>query len=300
MAANEPGMHVVAGVLEAFKVARIVVGADGPMFAGAGIGGRYGPIDQAVCITNRQHVPPRRECGCGFYAWIERAHALALINEDRIAVLEVELWGRFDQYERAYIAAAQRVRRVTLFPFCVPCLAQRHPERQHAVTLGGHARHHDEPLMPLCEAHAQNFAQRIAIEELVAALGVEVRWAPEGDELRDRGDQMRFPPLPLPPPDIRLLDELLPGEVAHVFAQHIAQDDDGQLYIDVLARLVQALPGTDVPIRLNEGGEHEVLLTEVTDFTGWRARDDTYRFALPLRTLGQPQPRTDDEEVEAA
>lgn len=55
---------------------------------------------------------------------------------------------------------------------------------------------------------------------------------------------MRFPALLPLPPDSWLLDELLPGELADVFAQH----DDGQLWTVPLTKLVQPpLPASMFP-----------------------------------------------------
>jgi hypothetical protein len=219
-------------------------------------------------------------------------------------VLEVELWGAFHQYELGYVAAVQLVRRVTLIPYCHRCLFSREVHLRPAVAMGLLPCLPGNELVPVCEEHAGPEPAVVTLAELAAAFEVEVGWADDDDEIVEVAKLMAANLTPRIPVDLRRLDELLPGEVAFVFQNTIAQDGHGQLYIHPLARLVQPLPGADVPIRLNDEGEHEILLDEVTVFTGWRARDNAYRFALPLRTVGQPQPRQDDGvhdgEVEAA
>jgi hypothetical protein len=292
--ANPPlGHERVEGVLQGFKAARIVH-TTGLAFAGATIGTTYGPADEAVCVNVRDHVPPHPGCACGFYAWKERDGAVGMLNEQTVAVLEVELWGAFHEYELGYVAAVQVVRRVTLMPYCHRCLFSREVRLRPAVALGEVPGVPGSELVPVCDDHAGAEDAVVTLAELAEAFEVEVTWADDDDEIVEVAKLMAANLAPRIPVNLRRLDELLPGEVAHVFQNAVAQDADGQLYIDVLARLVQALPGTDVPIRLNDDGGHEVLLDEVTDFTGWRPRHDPYRFASPLRTVGQPQTRQDD------
>jgi hypothetical protein len=75
---------------------------------------------------------------------------------------------------------------------------------------------------------------------------------------------------------------------AYVFQNAIAEARDGQLFIDPVARLIQPLPGTDVPLRLPDDGIHEVLLDGRKDFDGWRPQEDSTRFSLPARAVGRP------------
>ena len=284
--------EMVVGALAGFKAARIVIGPHGPVFAGAGIGTTYGPTDQAVCVTDRTHVPPLRECGCGFYAWHERTRALALIDEVRVAVLDVELWGRFDVYEFASIAAAQVVRRVTLFPTCVACLTGREPDPQPAIGLGTAAAPEiGDDLVPVCDDHAGQAGRVFDVAQLAAAFGIEVGWARADDPLAGLAGQIGSVPTPPFPLVIRRLDELVAGESAHVFANAIAQDRHGTLWIDPQARLVQPLPGTDIPIRLTHQGRYELDLTGLT-LPGWRPRtDDPDRYATPTLVVGRRRRR---------
>ena len=301
MMPNPPlGRARVEGTLDAFKAARIVQGPTGLRFSGAAIGTTYGPADEAACVNVHDHVPPQPGCMCGFYAWKTRDDAAGMLNEVTVAVLDVELWGAFHEYDLGYVAAVQLVRQVTLMPYCLRCLFGREVRLRPAVALGEVPGVPGNELVPVCDDHAAPEDAVVTLAQLTEALEVDVAWAADDDEIVEVAKLMLTNLTPRIPVNLRRLDELLPGEVAHVFQNAIAQDDDGQLYIDALARLVQALPGTDVPIRLNDDGEHEVLLDEVTDFAGWRPRHDAHRFALPLRTVGQPQPRSDNEEIEAA
>lgn len=304
MIANPPaGRERIEGVLGGFKAARIGIGPDGLRLGGAAFGAPYGPIDEAACVNVRDHVPPHPGCTCGFYAWKDRDNAVGLLNEVTVAVAEVELWGAFHEFELGYIAAVQHVRRVTLIPDCMPCLFTREPRKITAVALAttNSAAVTTGELRPVCDRHAASADTVIDIGQLAEAFGVEVSWAGEDDaEIVAVVELMVANLTPRPPLNLRRLDELLPGEVAWVYQNSIAQDGHGQLYVDVIARLVQPLPGTDVPIRLNDNGEHEVLLDQVTDFTGWRPRHDTHRFGMPLVVVGQPQPRTEDQDAEGA
>jgi hypothetical protein len=287
---NPPlGRELVAGALVAFKAAHLVTGRDEMVrFAGATVGGSYGPADLAQCVHDPQHAAPREGCTCGFYAFRERDDAIGFLNEVRIALLEVELWGAFHEYEHGYVAAAQNVRTVTLFPYCVLCRMRRQPETRAAVVLANRVPRDRTRLIPVCDEHAEAAARTVTLFELRAQLGVEARWAEEDDPLTEAVGWFGRGQRPLLPRNVRLLDDLVPGETAHVFQNAIAQDNAGGLFIDPLARLIQPLPGTDVPIRLADDGHHEVLLDGLTDFEGWRPHDDTIRFALPVRAVGRP------------
>jgi hypothetical protein len=296
MIPNPPlGRERVEGVMHGFKAARIVRGTAGLRFAGAAVGTTYGPADEAVCVNARDHVPPHPGCACGFYSWKDRDPAALMLNELAVSLLEVELWGAFHEYELGYVAAVQVVRRVTLMPYCHRCLFSREVRLRPAVAMSELPGLPGSELVPVCDDHAGAEDAVVTLAQLAEAFEVEVAWADDDDEIVEVAKLMLTNLTPRQPLNLRRLDELLPGELAHVFQNAVAQDADGHLYIDVLARLVQPLPGTDVPICLNDEGEHQVLLTEVTDFTGWRPRNDARRFTLPLRTVGQPQPRTHDK-----
>ena len=289
--------NIVNGTLQAFKAARILAGPNGAGFAGAGLGTTYGKEDLAVCVQNRDHVPPQAD-GCGFYAWKDRNRAVDLLNDyPTLALLEVELWGKFEEFQAGYIAAAQLVRQVTLLPFCTLCLFGHEARPRPAVLLAPYPGDCERRLVPVCDEHADQDHDVITVGQLAQQLGVNVRFADDDDPLVDAAKltaRATYTRLPIPP-TVRRLDDLLPGETVHVFQNTIAEDTDGSLWIHPLARLIQPLPGTDVPLRLNDDGEHEVLLDGLTDFTGWRPRKDKRRFALPLRARGQ-LPETGDHQ----
>ena len=285
-----PAEVTVIGTLQAFKVARIVAGPNGLAFAGAGVDATYGAADQATCIRDPRHVPPHPGCACGFYALHDRCHAVSLLSEHLIALLEVELWGRFHEYERGYIAAAQLVRSVTLVAHCIACLLGREDKVRPPVGVG-RTLTYGQQLAPVCDEHQGKCDTIYTLGELAAKLGTAVTWAGEADPVTEAALRIGLPQQPLLPRNVRRLDSLLPGETAHVFQSSIAQDEDGDLWIDVLARLIRPLPGTDVPIRLTDAGEHEALLAGLRGFEGWRPRIDVRRFALPLRVAGVPETR---------
>lgn len=280
------------GTLKAFKVARLVLGDDGhPGFRGIGLGGGYGATDVAVCTANPEHVPPHPGCACGFYAVKKRATAIELIWEDRPALLDVELWGAFHEFELGYIAAAQRVQRVTLQPYCAHCVVGKEARLRAATVLIGPTHEDSGGLEPVCDQHAEGH-EVVVLHRLEDALGVPCRWADDDDPLTEHAKRLLCVPARVFPPP-RHLDDLLPGKLGYVFHNTIAQDADGQLYIDPLARLIQPLPGTDIPIRLNDDGQHELLLHELTEEPGWQPRTNVFRFALPCVTAEAEAPAED-------
>lgn len=281
---STPISNIVNGHLRAFKVARLVQGADGPTFRGAGLGTAYGPVDQAVCVSNREHVPPCGHCGCGFYGVKHRERAVRLIDDERVALLEVGLWGRFEEFEHGFIAAAQSVVQVTLIRYCVSCLSDGDRQVRAAVALAGQPGRN---LAPVCDLHTEAAGSVVRFEDLTERWGVKVGWATLDDPVCERALKIGVAQEPLLARNVRLLDALLPGEIGHVFANALAADGDGNLWIDPVARLIQPMPGTDVPVRLNQDGEHEVLLDGLIRFEGWQPRTDFRRFALPVRAVGE-------------
>jgi hypothetical protein len=100
-----------------YKLAHAVLSADGQRaaFAGLTLGAArvYGAVDDAACVWNTRHAPPRRWCGCGFYCLHDLADARSLgcATENRSAVLlEVAASGRYIRYERGLRYSRQRVR----------------------------------------------------------------------------------------------------------------------------------------------------------------------------------------------
>jgi len=102
-----------------YKLAHAVLSADGTRtgFAGLTMGASrvYGVIDDASCVWNRRHAPPRRWCGCGFYCLhaVSDARDLSCATENRQALLlEVAASGRYIRYERGLRYSRQRVRAI--------------------------------------------------------------------------------------------------------------------------------------------------------------------------------------------
>ena len=288
MDANLPlGPAVVEGTLPAFKAAFIQHGDDGAVeFRGAGLGTTYGPADTARCVHVAEHVPPHPGCACGFYAFHDRVDAMALLTDRLVAILDVGLFGRFHEYERGIIAAAQVVEGVTLSPWCSRCLVKGSLEEADALV--GRPMAVDRVLVPACAKHIEKGATVLGLVDLSQALGVKVAWADGDDPISNVAFRDLKTLRPTPLRTLPGVDDLLPGEVAHIFADAVAEDDQGNLWIDPTARLIQPLPGTDVPIRLADDGTHEVLLEGVC-VTGWRSAGDHARFALSVRAIGEPQ-----------
>jgi hypothetical protein len=102
-----------------YKLAYAVLSANGQRagFAGLTLGATrvYSAVDDAGCVWNSRHAPPRRWCGCGFYCLhdLADAQALACATENRAALLlEVAASGRYIRYERGLRYSRQRVRAV--------------------------------------------------------------------------------------------------------------------------------------------------------------------------------------------
>ncbi len=289
----ERGTEFVLGALSAYKAALVVnTDAGGLAFSGIGYGGTYGAHDAATCVTISQHVPPHAGCGCGFYAWRDRDAAVEIINDETVVILDVELWGSFHEYEHGFVAAAQRVKKVTLQPFCAGCLATRDQQFQPATMLAGDQRPGSH-LQPMCDEHAGREELTRDLAAVSESLGVDVNWAADDDPVTGAARELAYYRLTHRPRPVRRLDDLLPYETGYVFQNALAEDQDGTLYVNAIARLIQPLPGTDIPIRLGDDGVHEVLLDDIRDFDGWAPRQDPHRFALPVRTIGQPTPRAD-------
>jgi hypothetical protein len=288
MLANPPrGDDLVLGPIVAYKAAQMVTSEDGTIaFRGVGYGGVYGAHDMASCVSRASHVPPHPGCACGFYAWRERDSTLVMIDDGAFVLLEVALWGAFHEYDLGYVAAAQSVRSITVQPYCVVCRMRRR-ELRTATALNMGARPF-AILAPVCNEHVQKQDRVVSLGWIEQTLQVETAWASPDDPLTAAAASL-IDGLPLPPPRVfRRVDDLLPFETGHVFQNALAEGADGTLYIDVLARLVQPLIGTDVPLQLGEDGVHEVLLDGLRDFSGWAPRRDLHKFALPVRQIGNP------------
>ena len=283
-----PSSDVFLGAIPAYKAALVVnTDAGGLAFSGVGYGGTYGAHDVATCVTISEHVPPHAGCGCGFYAWRDRDAAVKIINDETVVILDVELWGSFHEYELGFVAAAQRVGKVTLQPFCAGCLATRDQQFRPATMLAGDRRSGSH-VQPMCDEHAGREELTRDLAAVSESLGVDVDWAADDDPVTVAARELAYYRLTLRPRPVRRLDDLLPYETGYVFQNALAEDRDGSLYMNAIARLIQPLPGTDVPIRIADDGVHEVLLDGIRDFNGWGARRDAARFPLRVRAVGRP------------
>lgn len=283
------GGQIVAGTLSGFKAARLVVCDDGGLvFGGAGLGTTYSALDIATCVHVREHVPPHPGCACGFYATKSAEKAASLVFDDCPALLQVSLWGGFHEFEDGFIAAVQRVERVTLQPYCWQCLTRLQGRNRAAVVLVPLGSERGTALQPACDEHANDAENRWPLSRVAEALQVPTGWADDDHHLTGAiqalGLNYRRPRRP----PCRRLDDVLPGETVHVFANQIARDEDGTLFINPLARLVQPLPGTDVPLRLEDDGYFVVDLDGL-DRPRWRPRHDSRKFSLPLRVLSRTE-----------
>ena len=294
MGPNPPrGSEVFLGAIRAFKAATVVIAESGGLnFCGVGYGGIYGTHDVASCVTQPEHVPPHTGCSCGFYAWKSRDAAVKVIDDETVVLLDVELWGSFHEYTDGVVAAAQRVKSVTLQPYCAGCLATRDQQFRSATVLAGDRRVGCH-LQPVGDEHAEREELTRDLAAVSETLGVEVEWAKDDDPVTQAARELAYYKLVRRPKPVRRLDDLLPYETGYIFSNALAKDPDGTLFVSPLARLVQPLPGTDIPIRLGDDGVHEVLLDGIRDFDGWAPRQDPYCFALPVRTIGWPTPCAD-------
>lgn len=276
----------VPSTLKGWKAARILSTPTGVWLSGAAVWQPYGVFDLAQCVHVHDHVPPRIDCSCGFYAWNERELAAGFIHPATCALLEVELWGRFEEFEHGFIAAAQRVVAGEILGWCSKCFGETGDAVPAQGLLALERVVEGDVLGPACVGHMSRAQASWRLRDVAEQLGAPLRWERTSDP---RVGGLGVPRLtPPPPPVIRRLDELLPTETAYVFPNVVAATEE-ELWIDPLARLVQPLPGTDIPIRLDEDGVHELLLDEVTLARPWRPRDDRRRFCLPVRPVGQPR-----------
>ena len=145
----------------------------------------------------------------------------------------------------------------------------------------------------MCEEHAEREELPRDLADVSETLGVEVSWAEDDDPVTQAARELAYYKLVRRPKPVRRLDELLPCETGYVFSNALAEDQDGTLYVNAIARLIQPLPGTDIPIRLGDDGVHEILLDDIQDFVGWVPRVDPENFPLPVRVIGQPTLRVD-------
>lgn len=278
--------------VQGWKVARPCYRLGSAVFAGVTSDLTYGTHDVASCHRQPDHVAPAPRCACGFYAWRYRQLATPLLWATSPALLEVELFGRFE-YAFGYVAAGQHVRRVHLLPVCSECLMRG--KRRDAVALNAT---HGGPswVLPCCGDHASPRATDVTV--LSRRLGIEVLWL----ELTPALDfhlalAQLMADLPVRYPMGRLCD-LRVGDIGFVFQDHLRIDIGGTLRIGLDAPLIQPMPGTDVPIRRRPDGDIEVLAEGIRlPVSGWKpsACDRT----VPVEAIGDPVIDEIGEEVGA-
>jgi hypothetical protein len=175
---------LAAGAVRGHKVAHVALRGDGPeaLFVGVVDRHTYAVEDRAHCRT-RGCAAPGLGCDCGFYAFRERADALALRARRGGALLEVDLDGAVLQYERGFRAQRQRVLAVRMAPFCDLCAARglRSPACAVAVDARCPPPAADEPcvriLGAVCAQHARG-RHSLDLGTLAGRLGTEVSWSP--------------------------------------------------------------------------------------------------------------------------
>jgi hypothetical protein len=164
-----------------YKLARAVLSADGTRagFAGLTLGADqvYGAVDDAACVWNTRHAPPRKWCGCGFYCLhaLADAQALGCATEHRSALLvEVRASGRYIRYERGLRYSRQRVR----------AIRESHCECGRAGTMLADAgtgvigwRH----LAPVCGHCAADRAPILTLAEFATRTGGSIKVADSAD-----------------------------------------------------------------------------------------------------------------------
>jgi hypothetical protein len=238
----------VSDAIVGWKAAYIVEVGSELRFTGIGIGRRYESAGVATCVVDASHEPPHPGCGCGFYVLRHRADALKMMTTSIFqgrprtpVLLEVELTGRVEEYDRGWVGECQTVLGVSIPSSCVGCVGE--PTATGLVVDDGH-------LVAKCEEHAEGEA--ISLGALAGRLGTEASWTispldPRMNLLSASAPQPR-------PSRARLtttsLDELLPkvsagdpaafaaAKLAIIRKESLGEDD----WIVTARRLWDALP----------------------------------------------------------
>lgn len=126
---RDEGPALVAGELRGYR--RFRLAADGLHPTVQRTGPWAAPLERAVCVRDRSHVPPVAGCGCGLYGWYHPADADVSGFGDVTAVIAAR--GRVVLGDHGMRAAAARVEAVALpWPASTPLrrrmLAERYPE----------------------------------------------------------------------------------------------------------------------------------------------------------------------------
>jgi hypothetical protein len=105
--------------MHGFKLARIR--GDMPTLVGI-TGDTYKNDDNAICTLNPDHIPPVKNCQCGFHAYRDKSEAkFELSLHKGTYLLEVDLYGLGFIYSRGFRAETQVVKKLFLPHRCMRC-----------------------------------------------------------------------------------------------------------------------------------------------------------------------------------
>jgi hypothetical protein len=115
----ESAFDLPAEEMHGYKIARI----RGQIPTLTGItGDPYGSEASAVCEVNLEHVPPVKDCQCGFHAFKDFKEAkFELTLHKATFLLDVDLYGLGFVYTRGFRAETQVVNKVALPARCMNC-----------------------------------------------------------------------------------------------------------------------------------------------------------------------------------
>jgi len=191
--------------LRGYKVAQLIVGADGSAWLAGVTSLRYG-VDTLAACRRRHCQPPGLDCRCGFYAFRERTRALDLLGRLSVrhparsyVLLSVDMDGSVLEYALGYRAQRQRVLHIEIPNVCMRCLREGRVEPSAALVA--HPQFRGEqllyertllarvalpvgsaPVRPLCEAHLPDGDDgRLDVATLRSLYATEVSLLPGAD-----------------------------------------------------------------------------------------------------------------------
>lgn len=189
-----------------YKIAQLIVGPDDDAWLAGVTSLRYG-VDELARCRRRGCIPPGLDCRCGFYAFRDRAHAVALLGQlsarhpaRSYVLLTTDLDGEVLEYELGFRAQRQRVLRIEIPNACARCL--RDGYLQPATTFMAHPHFRGEqllyertlsarialplgsaPVRPVCADHMPDgVARRFTLLSLCGLTGTEVTLLPDADQ----------------------------------------------------------------------------------------------------------------------